>query len=411
MAQSVPKRSLLRRLGRAALWLIGAVLLLVLLTGWLTRPAPPDLFYAPPAGPPARPGVLIRSEPFDRALPDGARAWRILYTTTRIDNRPAVASALVVVPARPSPAPLPVVAWAHGTTGIAPGCAPSVLADPFQNVPGVEGLLREGWAFVATDYPGLGTEGGHAYLVGDDAARAVLDAVRAARALPGLTLANRVVVWGHSQGGGSALWTGIRAPSYAPDVSLIGVAAMAPASDLPGLVTANRTTVPGRIISAYILRAYAAAYPDVDEDTYLGSVTAPLVRDIAARCMAGTKALFMVGEALLLPNGIFAADPASGALGRRLRENIPTAPIAAPLLIAQGNDDPLVRPELQDGYVAARCAAGQAVDYRHYPGRDHLSLVAPDSPLIADLIAWTRDRFAGRPPSPNCPVSGGAAPR
>jgi hypothetical protein len=37
----------------------------------------------------------------------------------------------------------------------------------------------------------------------------------------------------------SALWTGILAPEYGQDVGVVGVVAMAPASDLPGLV-ANR---------------------------------------------------------------------------------------------------------------------------------------------------------------------------
>jgi hypothetical protein len=36
----------------------------------------------------------------------------------------------------------------------------------------------------ATDYPGLGTPGVHAYLMGESEGRAVLDSVRAARNLP-----------------------------------------------------------------------------------------------------------------------------------------------------------------------------------------------------------------------------------
>jgi hypothetical protein len=43
------------------------------------------------------------------------------------------------------------------------------------------------------------------------------------------------------------------------------------------------------------------------------------------------------------------------------------------------------------------CASGQAIDYRVYGERDHLSLVAEGSPLEADLIAWTVDRFMGKP--------------
>lgn len=67
---------------------------------------------------------------------------------------------------RPQTDPRPVIAWTHGTTGVVEGCAPSVIADPFANVPAVQPLLDKGWIFVATDYAGQGTTGPHAYLIG-----------------------------------------------------------------------------------------------------------------------------------------------------------------------------------------------------------------------------------------------------
>src|SRR5437867_1005526 len=60
-----------------------------------SRPAQPDAFYDPPAQRPGDPGALLRSEPYTKDLPAGARGWRILYTTKRA-NSPAVASAIVV---------------------------------------------------------------------------------------------------------------------------------------------------------------------------------------------------------------------------------------------------------------------------------------------------------------------------
>jgi hypothetical protein len=58
---------------------------------------------------------------------------------------------------------------------------------------------------------------------------------------------------------------------------------------------------------------------------------------------------------------------------------------------------------VQAAYVQARCEAGQLVDYRTYPGRDHVGVVAADSPLISELLAWTRDRLDGVPPEDSCP--------
>ncbi len=121
-----------------------------------------DAFYDTPDDVPDEPGRLLDAEAFDRTIPDDAQAWRILYTTTRADGEPAVASALVVVPRAAPTGPLPVIALAHGTTGVDRTCAPSVLADPFAAGAffALDRVIDEGWALVATDYVGLGTEGG-----------------------------------------------------------------------------------------------------------------------------------------------------------------------------------------------------------------------------------------------------------
>ena len=93
-------------------------------------------------------------------------------------------------------------------------------------------MLARGWVVVAPDYAGLGGRGVHPFLVGPDTAHAVLDAVRAARAVPDAAARPRFAIWGESQGGHAALWTGQLARRYAPDLTLVGVAAAAPATDL-----------------------------------------------------------------------------------------------------------------------------------------------------------------------------------
>jgi len=373
-----------------------AAALILLATAWsLTLPTTPDPFYSATHRIPLRPGTLLRQEPFTRGVPAGAVAWRILHATTRDDGSPALASAIVMV-ARHAPAgPRPVVAWMHGSTGIVRGCAPSLLGDPFAHVPALQPLLDQGWVYVATDYLGLGADGIHPYLVGTGQARSALDAVRAARQMSGVALSDRTVAWGHSQGGNATLWAGTLAPTYAPDVPLAGIAAIAPASDLPALVDGVQHTPIGRITSAYLLQTYSDTYGDVNFDDYARGWPARVARDIASRCLAGRGAWFTAIEALALGGSIFSAPPTSGSLGQRLAQNTPVGPWPQPVLVAQGLADALVLPELQSRFVAARCRAGQAIDYRRYAGQDHLSLVAEDSPLTPDLVAWTQLRFAG----------------
>jgi uncharacterized membrane protein HdeD (DUF308 family) len=384
---------------------LALALLLSAVSVTLHRASPrPDAFYRPPATVPTTPGALLRAEPFTRAIPAGSRAWRILYTTTRDERRPAIASGLVIAPQSPPPGRRPVIAWAHGTTGYAEGCAPSLLEDPFTAgaTPALDQVIARGWIMVATDYVGLGTAGPHPYLIGQGEARSVLDAVRAARHLTEIHLSDTTLVWGHSQGGHAALWTGILAPTYAPDVPLAGVAAIAPASSLLGLVESLATVRGGSIFAAYVIQAYSDIYPDVAFGRYVRPTARIQIREMAARCLAEPEIFASVITSLLLGKRFFASDPATGALGQRLAANTPNAPIPAPLLIAQGQTDGLVTPHAQATYVRQRCAAGQPVDYRTYPGRDHVGVIAPDSPLIRELLQWSADRIAGRPSTPTC---------
>jgi pimeloyl-ACP methyl ester carboxylesterase len=300
-----------------------------------------------------------------------------------------------------------VIAWAHGTTGVASQCAPSLLPSRWNAdvIPGINQALARGWVIVATDYVGLGTPGPHPYLIGQGEARSVLDSVRVARQMPQLSLQRATVVWGHSQGGHAALWAGILAPTYAPDVNLVGIAALAPASDLKALVEKVRDTLEGRVLGAYILSAYSDIYPDVSFDHYVRPAARVLVREAADRCLDIPEAIPSVVTAVLSRQPIYAVTPLGGALGRRLAENTPTGPIKVPLLIAQGLDDHLVLPSVQRSYVNRLCHSGQSVDYQTYRSRDHLSLIWPGSRLIPNLLAWTQARFAARPQESGCSVA------
>jgi uncharacterized membrane protein HdeD (DUF308 family) len=367
----------------------------------------PDAFYSPPGTIPARPGVLLRSERYTRGIPKEWRAWRILYTTTRDENVPAVASGLVIASEDSPPGPRPVIAWAHGTTGVARQCAPSLLPSRWNAdvIPGVNQALARGWVLVATDYVGLGTPGPHPYLIGQKEARSVLDSVRAARQMPELALQNATVIWGHSQGGHAALWAGALAPKYAPDVHVLGVAALAPASDLHALVEKVRNTLEGRVLGAYILSAYSDIYPDVSFEHYVRPAARVIVRETARRCLDIPEAVPSVVAAVLSRQPIYAVAPLGGALGRRLAQNTPTGSINVPLLIAQGLNDHLVLPGMQRSYVNRLCHSGQAVEYRVYRGRDHLSLLWPGSRLVSYLLSWTGARFAERPLRNECSVA------
>jgi acetyl esterase/lipase len=116
---------------------------------------------------------------------------------------------------------------------------------------------------------------------------------------------------------------------------------------------------------------------------------------MSERCLSGPGVYVSVLGALSLTRDpeIFEKDPTTGTLGRHLAQNVPPSTITAPLLIAQGAADALVVPDAQKSYVERMRAAGERIDYRTYPGRDHVGLVQADSPLIPQLFAWTTARF------------------
>jgi uncharacterized membrane protein HdeD (DUF308 family)/pimeloyl-ACP methyl ester carboxylesterase len=400
-------RTRLRRWSRA----LGSTVALVVAMALLAASSvihrsvtPPGTFYTPPSTVPARPGVLLRSEPFTRDVPANARGWLILYTTTRDFGVPAVASAIVVAPAHPPAGPRPVIAWTHGTTGVAEECAPSLLPHPFTAgaLFVLPQILAQGWVLVATDYTGMGTEGPSPFLIGQGEARSNLDAVRAAHQLTQLDLADQTVLWGHSQGGHAALWAGILAPTYAPDDHVAGVAALAPASDLTRMVDDLARVPGGSIFSAYAITAYSQAYHDVRFGRYVRPPAQTISRRTASRCLSGPGALVSVAQSLVLGKTIFTTNPATGTLGQRLIQNTPERDIQAPVLIAQGLTDRLVLPSVQDHYARQRCDAGQKLDYLTYPGRGHVDLVTAGSPFIPALISWTKDRLTGKPAPDNC---------
>ncbi|MFC8733027.1 lipase family protein [Luteimicrobium sp. NPDC057192] len=366
--------------------------------GRATASAAATDFYQAPSSVPSEPGVLLRSEPLTRdEIPTEARGWRILYTTSAGDGAPTVSSGVVLVPRSGPTTVHHVVAWAHGTTGVADDCAPSRMADGLEagglTVAGE--ALRRGWALVATDYVGLGTPGEHPYVVGQPAGRSVLDAVRAARQLDVVGPRTRTVLWGYSEGGGAALWADKLAPTYAPELAIDGVAAVAPASNLPGIIDDLPVVPTSAVYVAYVLAAYTSTYDDV---TYAMTVQPDAVmtlKRLAHLCLDDPRAAELVGASGLLDRPVWAEGPEAGRLRERLAENVPSGRMVSPVLLLQGAADSLVTPDSQAAYVSEQCASGSTLDYREYPDTTHGGIVEASSPATRDLVRWTAARFDG----------------
>jgi len=360
-----------------------------------------DAFYDPPADMPRKSGALLRSEPLkDVILPTGVRGWRILYATTVDDNTPATAVATVFAPTDSSTGPRPVVAWEHATTGLLQKCMPSLLSAASKGILERNRIVMAGWVVVATDYSFAEKGGPHPYLIGEGEARAALDSVRAARQISELTLDKRVVVWGYSQGGHAALWTGIIGPRYAPDLEIRGVAAIAPATNLKKILDMNVEM--NKLFGPYLAQSYSRFYPDITFEQAVRLEALDAARQIVNLCDFVPRELERIKELVATFEGPALATSSNKALQARLEQNTPDGLTQAPVLIAQGLSDNVVHPSATDAYVEERCAAGQPLEYWTYAGRDHLSIIQPGTPLEDPLIKWTMARFANEPQPTGC---------
>jgi dienelactone hydrolase len=140
----------------------------------------------------------------------GVRAFRVEYRTVDPGGAATTASSLVAVPETPPDGPLRLVSWQHGTTGYK-GDAASVSAESSDRVAAYF-FAAAGHVVSAPDYLGLGVAPGpHPYDHHDSAVTASVDALRAARAVPGLDgrqLDRRVLISGFSQGGPATMALG-----------------------------------------------------------------------------------------------------------------------------------------------------------------------------------------------------------
>jgi Secretory lipase len=236
---------------------------------------------------PGTAGTLLRQEPLDEKLmlANASKGLRVLYTSTNgLDDRtPIAVSGAVYFPKGAAPASgRPIIAWAHGTTGIADVCAPSWIPRSSRDADYLNAWLAQGYAIVATDYQGLGTPGGHPWNVVRPEAYSVLDSVRAAiGAFP--ELSNSVVIIGQSQGAHAAISASLLAPAYATDVHLKGTVATGVLGDPPFVpaTKAPQIPVPPQVGGAFVtinllsLLAYRIIDPSLNPSDYLADAARP----------------------------------------------------------------------------------------------------------------------------------------
>lgn len=335
----------------------------------ITHPTVP-LFYLAPEVLPAQPGVLIRKQSVSTVI--DARAWRVLYTTTDAAGQVTTASALFCLPKNQEDS-YNLLVYCHQATGIERRCAPSVHDKPALALAGLRQAMQKGWAYLAPDYPGLGAEGIHPFLIGEPTATSVLDAIRAIQTTTVAQINNKTVIWGYSQGGHAAAWAAGVQPSYAPELALDGIILGSPALDPAELFQASEDSPISRVIWALS----AVAWSRLTGISLQGAIkpeSLAAVRETAKHCFIGAEAIV----------GLAATDAMGGKphlinplhvepFATMLHENRAPTKLSLPVLVVQGGKDITVPPAQSKLMIAEMQSYGTETTYIEHDRFDHLT--------------------------------------
>ena len=372
---------------------IGAVAALVLLGGTACSTATSETATDPGA---LRPGQLLSSRAVadGPALPSAGRNEVITYASQDGNGDPVVVSGTVSIPRTPAPeGGYPVISWAHGTTGVADACAPSAdfAGGPAHGyLSGVDASLDDwvakGYAVVSTDYQGLGTPGIHPYVNGDTETNAVVDIVRAARAMDPAVGSTWFVI-GHSQGGQAALFTAAQGGERAPELHLGGAVAIAPGNGLDQTPQYFRSGVPGieaaEAFLPLILLGAQAADPAIVPSALLTERAQPLLTVARTGCIDDIRKVPPV------PAGqVFRPDADLGPLTEYLARQEPSrVHVQVPTLVAQSSGDLVVSESSTDLMVKTLQDNGNELTYRTYEGADHRGTIGASQKDAQDFVA------------------------
>jgi len=357
-------------------------------------------FYAPPDPlPTGRPGDLIRVEPVDDSGRDDVDTFRVMYHTQSKGGSDIAATGLVFVPRSAVPdGGWPIVASLHGTDGMISTCAPSrdssrvPLSRPEPN-----------YVVATPDYTGLGPTGQvHPYISGIPEGRSTIDLVRAVHRLATVPVRDEWVAYGLSQGGHAAIFTAEIAPTYAPELDLRGVIALAPVGDLtdlhPYIDSPQRGLVP------MFLFGLAQDNPDLDPAEFLTDEAMARSEVLRTGC---TDEIASAYRGDFESADLFDVDPSQDPDVRVILEaNSPgRVRTPVPVLILHGIEDPIVPTSQSIGIFERQCALGVTVQLSEYQGSNHTMVM-----LDADdeITTWIAERFEGDPAPTNCP--GAVAP-
>ncbi|AMY21261.1 MULTISPECIES: lipase family protein [Nocardiaceae] len=335
----------------------------------------------------------------------GVNTWQLAFRSTASEGKPIVGVTTVFVPIVKAPDG-PLLSYQQIVNALGLKCAPSQAlysTDPnvvIRDAAALNVVFQRGWSVAMTDHLGPTSAYGAAKLGG----QLTLDGIRAAKNFDPLQLRNSsVAMAGYSGGGMATAWAAALAPSYAPELNIVGSAQGGVPMSLVkmGYLLGEDTPHPafGLVLAAAIGlgREYPDRMPVSENLTPQGTA---MMNQVANSC---TNDILAVGAnhsaAEITANRSVFQDPE----GRRVVEEnslelYPGIP-RAPIFEWHSPTDVLIPVDAIDNSTRRYCAAGTPVQTLLTPSPDHLSAALLGLPAA---LQWLNDRFAGLPAPSTC---------
>ncbi|MEC3958309.1 lipase family protein [Nocardia sp. CDC153] len=366
-----------------------------------------DPFYRGPDGWQAStPGSVLHTRTVSLA-PTGAQlpleATQVLYATTDQFGKPD-ATVATVIRSPSASGPLRIVSYQTAYDSLTASCDPSYAlrgggGGAPQDAVIIAGYLAAGLTVVVSDYEGTKL----AYGAGRLSGNATLDGIRAALHALDAPATTPVGMSGFSGGSIATEFAAELAPTYAPELNIIGVTAGGMPVDMAATIDYVDGSPEWALVLPYVMQGAARGF-NLDLTPYLSDYGREVMTQIADHCVSNGPHFpgLRLSQLLRPDHQNYQEIP---GFTRILAENHmgDTGTPTAPMLFGAGNVD-----GIGDGVIVAAgertlatdfCRRGLSVQYNEYPASNHLLAALQFTPTAQ---AFLMDRFAGTPPADDC---------
>lgn len=363
-----------------------------------------DSFYTSPSAAElasAAPGNVLRY----RALPAKSlssnlkEGWQLMYRSNNNQNLPAAMVTTVLIPKSAPATGRKLLSYQAFYDSLTLNCSPSgqatsnaLIEKTFFN-----SALNKGYVVALADYEGLDSQ----WIVARNTAHGVLDGIRAVQRFSktGLNASTPVGMLGYSGGGFATAWAAEYAPTYAPELKIVGAA--------QGGLPVNPINVAKKVDGTFWAGAYIGAvvglsrgYPEINVEDYATQAGLEALKDAGTRCLTGfpnllTAYAYKKGSAYYKdPN--FLDLPVMQAINREntLGQFVPQVP----LQIFQSVGDQLMPIADVDALVDNYCGKRVKVEYKRVAGTDHVL----GGLYLSGGLNYLLDRFDGKAAPNTC---------